>query len=1121
MADFRIVVTIDPTRARQGGRQVERSLQRVGTQADRTRQLITRAFAFVGIITAVRSVVGTLATFEQSMSTVRAITGATEDQYRSLREEAIRLGSTTRFTSTQAAEGATFLARAGFDTNQVLASLNDTLLLAQAGALDLGRAADIASNILTGFRLEADQAGRVVDVLALAANSANTNVQQLGDAMKFVAPVAAGLGVSLEEATAAAGALSDAGLQASLAGTGLRRVLSELESPGRKTRDILESVGLTADDVRVSQVGLTAAIRALADAGVDTGAALELFGDRGGPAFEVLSNALPRIERMTEALREAGGTARRIADIMDDNLNGALLRVASAFESVILSFGNLGATDTLTQSFNGLASALRLVAANLDTLGKGVTAIAIIFASRYVRALGASAIASIGAQRETVRLQLALARMDGIARRSAQGMLVASGAATTLRTAFSFLGGTVGVVLLAAYAIYEFAAANDRARQSLFDLPGSIDDFRQSLERLTQAQQQSRAFEIQDVVQNVETEIERLERRLTDLRRPTRTVLVGREVFQIAQPRTEALDREITELQSEVDTLRQRASAEQQRLSAIREAQSFVGPRPPAGFEPGAGTETPTSFVNTESVERANKQIEQIHQATQDRIANLTLDRIGLIDREEMLLVERLRQAGETQGADVAAVQRAISGVVRAASLERASVLAEEAEAVNSIIEQLSFESDQLGRTNEQQQLYNELRRAGVSLDSEAGREIANVVSMLIEQRDATEALAEAERNHERALQSIRSQFESLLPAYGQAVVQANRFRTEALAGLDPLRAGYESFRAQVESIYDGLIEQAREARDTEADRATQELALEHARSLEQVRQAQIAVGLATRDSARDAELWANTVREGIDATAAGARQALEAIDAIIERQRQLATDDPLAGLRVGLDQISTQLPSVAEQIADATTNAFQNMEDALANFVRTGKLDFGSLVDSILADLARIAIRQAIIGPLSAALSGALSGAFASSGPEVVRLQHGGLVRGPGGPRSDSILARLSAGEFVVNAAASRRHQSLLESINSSPRFQGGGPVPATALPDSGSGRGVVVQVIDQRTTAPDDDSLNVSEQRGPDGSRILRILIRDSVNSDIRSGQFDSSLGSRYGSRPSIARR
>ena len=200
MADFRIRVVVDPSGANRGTRQVETSLNRVGDAATRVQRLISRTFAFVGLGVGLNSVIRTLANFEQQMSTVKAITGATEAQFRTLRLEAQRLGATTRFSASEAAEGMQFLARAGFDVNQVLASINDTLLLAQAGALDLGSAADIASNILTGFRLSAAEAGRVVDVLALASNSANTNVFQLGEAMKFVAPVAAGLGVSLEEA---------------------------------------------------------------------------------------------------------------------------------------------------------------------------------------------------------------------------------------------------------------------------------------------------------------------------------------------------------------------------------------------------------------------------------------------------------------------------------------------------------------------------------------------------------------------------------------------------------------------------------------------------------------------------------------------------------------------------------------------------------------------------------------------------------------------------------------------------------------------------------------------------------------------------------------------------------
>ncbi|MEE8608994.1 MAG: phage tail tape measure protein [Nitrospiraceae bacterium] len=388
---------IDPSGAKRGGRQVEKSLNRVSTAADRTRKVLARAFAFSVIAIALRSTIGLLANFEQQMSTVRAISGATEAQFKSLTEEAKRLGITTRFSASEAAEGMVFLARAGFEVNEVLGSIQGTLLLAQAGALGLGEAADIASNVLKGFRLEVSETGRVVDVLALAANSANTTVGQLGQGLKFVAPIAAGLGVSLEETTAAMSALSDAGLQSTLAGTGLRRILSELESPAKKTRDILASVGLTEADVRVSTVGLTKALTNLRDAGVDTGQALELFGDRGGPAFEVLSSSLPDVVRMTEELGNAGGTAERIARIMDDNLNGALLSVRSAFQGLILELGEAGATGALRSFFDALAAGLRTLAANVDTIIKVLNVLVIVLGVKLAQVALPAAIAAVKA----------------------------------------------------------------------------------------------------------------------------------------------------------------------------------------------------------------------------------------------------------------------------------------------------------------------------------------------------------------------------------------------------------------------------------------------------------------------------------------------------------------------------------------------------------------------------------------------------------------------------------------------------------------------------------------------------------------------------------------------------
>ncbi len=369
---------------------VNTRLKVVGASAVSTSRalgFLQRSLIGLGIGIGLVSVVRTLADFSQAMSTIRAVTGATETQFQQLRQEAKKLGASTRFSATEAADGMLFLSRAGFEVNEVLAAIGPTLDLATAGALGLGRAADIASNILQGFRLEADETTRVVDVLAFTANNANTTVEQLGDAMKFVAPVAAGLGVSVEETAAALGALSDAGLQASLAGTGLRRVLSELESPNIKTIQILKLLGLTTDEVRISQVGLTAAVEALADAGIDTGLALELFGDRGGPAFEVLSSSIPKIKELFEEIKNGGGTARRTAKIMDENLQGALRAVRSAFEAVVIAFGDLGAESALEGFLRALATALRFLADNAEILRAVLIAIVVVLATRFGPAL--------------------------------------------------------------------------------------------------------------------------------------------------------------------------------------------------------------------------------------------------------------------------------------------------------------------------------------------------------------------------------------------------------------------------------------------------------------------------------------------------------------------------------------------------------------------------------------------------------------------------------------------------------------------------------------------------------------------------------------------------------------
>lgn len=370
MARERLIIEVTES----GTRVVQRRLQDVGGAAAATTanvDILKRALTYLGGALVLRESLRTLASFSQAMSTVKAVSGATEAQFEALRARAKELGAETRFTATQAAEGMVLLSRAGFTAGESLTSVTDVLLLAQAGGLDLASAADIAASTLRGFRLEADQASRVADVLATGANRANTTVGELGDGMKYVAPIAAGLGISLEESTAAMLALSDAGLKGQMAGTGLRRILSELESPSAKSAKLLRGLGLTADDVRVSEVGLTAALTRLREAGIDTGLALEIFGDRGGPAFEVVSSSIPKVQALTAALEDSRGTAARVAAIMDDNLNGAFLRLRSALEAVLLSAADSDTTlgRVFVGAVNSLATAIRWLSSHTAILG--------------------------------------------------------------------------------------------------------------------------------------------------------------------------------------------------------------------------------------------------------------------------------------------------------------------------------------------------------------------------------------------------------------------------------------------------------------------------------------------------------------------------------------------------------------------------------------------------------------------------------------------------------------------------------------------------------------------------------------------------------------------------------
>ena len=645
---------------------------------------------------------------------------------------------------------------------------------------------------------------------------------------------------------------------------------------------------------------------------------------------------------------------------------------------------------------------------------------------------------------------------------AAQRRLVAATRTSTivmagLRRGLGLLGGPTGVVLLAAFAIYEVVSSMRAQRAALRETVPELDSFRESIERLTEAQLAVRGFEVEDRLRETQEEIRRVEGQLDALNaRFSQTVhLRSIGLRRGSETRFAAFQRDVAGFTADLDTLRGNAAAAEQQLEALaaaRRAAQFVGPLLP---EPDAARPSREEPVDERAVTRAIQQLTRLRQTAEDDIAAAALSRIDQVTRAEQQANEtidrliRERLVTEQQ----AEATRAAVGVQ--AALERQRILEDQLESEREI------EQERLERVRERN----------------------------------TEAVAE-----------IRRQLTALQPSYDQAVIAAIEWADQTIAGLDRQDAAFERNAETVRDVLDARIRLIRDERDAESEaesaqdaRARQEIALEHARTLLQIQQRLVAVGLASRDAGVEAALWAQEVRNGIDRTAEGADEALRAIDEIVERQRQLASNDPLIGIRVGLDTYSNQLPTVAEQINTAVQNTLSETENAILNFVQTGKISFSNLVDSILADLARIALRQAILGPLTQALGSVLSGIGVPTAPagsnivlpttNVPGFQRGGsfTIPGQGGADSRLVQFRATPGEHV------------------------------TVSPQQGGPR-VTVQIIDNRQGG---EAPQVSESRGPDGGRQIRVLIEDTADQAVRGGRLDGALAARYGVRPSIAPR
>ncbi|WP_322889304.1 MULTISPECIES: phage tail tape measure protein [unclassified Yoonia] len=357
------------------------SLTRMESSAVKATRGITRALGGLAIAAAgafsIGQLVQQISTFEASMSKVAAISGATESQLRALRDTARTLGATTEFSAAQAADGLGFLAMAGFNAKEALAAIPSVLDLATASGMDLASTADIASNIMSGFGIEAGNAANVSDVLAAASSRANTNVSQLGQAMSTVAPISAALGIGLEDTAAAIGVMSDAGIQGERAGTALRGILAALAGPTAAAQEALSNYGLTVKDVDPATNGLADVMQTLGERGLSTADAMTIFGREAASGALVLIDGAARVAEFGNELRNVDGAASDMANTMRDNLGGDLTTLQSTVSGLILAFGDAGLTDAI----RGVIRFVTVLVGGITDLVNGVSAVAQMIAN--------------------------------------------------------------------------------------------------------------------------------------------------------------------------------------------------------------------------------------------------------------------------------------------------------------------------------------------------------------------------------------------------------------------------------------------------------------------------------------------------------------------------------------------------------------------------------------------------------------------------------------------------------------------------------------------------------------------------------------------------------------------
>ncbi|MGY6771883.1 phage tail tape measure protein [Gallibacterium sp. ZY190522] len=410
----------------------QKQVETLKNTSDKTKEFGQRSMVMGGAVLGTgAAMIKPAVEFEQAFAKVQALTrldkNNSEDaaKIKALRDQAINLGATTSFTSTDVANGQNYLAMAGFNTDQITQSMPAILNMTKAADMDMGRVSDISSDILSGFGKKAEDMGHVADVLTLTFTISNVNLEMLGESMKYVGPIATKTGQSFESMAAMVGLLGNVGIKGSQAGTALRAMLNRLSGPTKEATKQLNKLGIKTKDAKGNLRAVPDILADIAKKTKKMGSAdqiailKDIFGEEAATAAaELIKQAGEgNIEEFFRKLKEAQDTSQKVADVMSDNLMGDLKGLDSAREALGITIfdGQSKALRELTQTATGwLRTVNEWIKANPELTSKIIRWVAILASAATV--IGAVSIASSFMLYPLARMGLGIANITRLNR---------------------------------------------------------------------------------------------------------------------------------------------------------------------------------------------------------------------------------------------------------------------------------------------------------------------------------------------------------------------------------------------------------------------------------------------------------------------------------------------------------------------------------------------------------------------------------------------------------------------------------------------------------------------------------------------------------------------------------